>query len=134
MLAWCLATGAGFFGKPILIRGNVLIIAAEETINEMNIRFAAIKKYLGGELDEFKIYKRGLEQDLKLVKFKASHAEKTKQYNQLKRLIKSKNIKHIILDPLINFQQGSYDENSNQHMEEYIKGTLIPLTLLMQEL
>ena len=84
MLAWCLATGAGFFGKPILIRGNVLIIAAEETINEMNIRFAAIKKYLGGELDEFKIYKRGLEQDLKLVKFKASHAEKTKQYNQLK--------------------------------------------------
>ncbi len=130
MLAWCLATGAGFFGKPILIRGNVLIIAAEETINEMNIRFAAIKKHLGGELDEFKIYKRGLEQDLKLVKFKASHAEKTKQYNQLKRLIKSKNIKHIILDPLINFQQGSYDENSNQHMEEYIKGTLIPLTFI----
>ena len=43
MLAWCLATGAGFFGKPILIRGNVLIIAAEETINEMNIRFALLR-------------------------------------------------------------------------------------------
>ena len=130
MLAWCLATGAGFFGKPILIRGNVLIIAAEETLNEMNIRLAAIGKHLGGELKDYKIYKRGLEQDLKLVKFKASHAEKTKQFHQLVRLIKRLDIKHIILDPLINFQQGNYDENSNQHMEEYIKNTLIPLTFI----
>ena len=66
----------------------------------MNIRLAAIGKHLGGELKDYKIYKRGLEQDLKLVKFKASHAEKTKQFHQLVRLIKRLDIKHIILDPL----------------------------------
>ncbi len=130
MLAWCLATGTGFFGKPIYIQGNVLIIAAEETLNEINLRLKAIAKFLGGELGKFKIYTRGLEQDLKLVKFKLAHAEKTPAYFQLKKLIKKRNIKHIILDPLINFQQGNYDENSNQHMEEYIKNTLIPLTFL----
>ena len=130
MIAWCLATGTGLFGKPIYRPGNVLLIAAEETLNEINIRLAAIKKFIGGELKEFKIYKRGLENDLKLVKFKAAHAEKTKQYKQLQRLIKTKNIKHIVLDPLINFQTGNYDENSNQHMEEYIKNTLIPLTFI----
>ena len=130
MLAWCLATGTGFFGKPIFRRGNVLLIAAEETINEINLRLKAIQQFLGGSLDEHKIYKRGLEQDLKLIKFRASDAQKTKQYKQLEKLIKEKNIKHIILDPLINFQQGSYDENSNQHMEEYVKNTLIPLTFI----
>jgi len=130
MLAWSLATGTGFFSKPIYVRGNVLIIAAEETLNEINLRLKAIEKFLGGELEEYKIFKRGLEQDLKLVKFKPTHAEKTEAYYQLRKLIKSKNIKHIILDPLINFQQGSYDENSNQHMEEYIKNTLIPLTFI----
>ena len=130
MLAWCLATGVGFFGKPIFRPGNVLIIAAEETINEINLRLKAIQQYLGGELKEFKIYKRGLEQDLKLIKFKKDSAVKTAHYHSLVKLIKEKNIKHIILDPLINFQSGSYDENSNQNMEEYIKNTLIPLTFV----
>ena len=130
MLAWCLATGVGFFGKPIFRTGNVLIIAAEETINEINLRLKAIQQFLGGELTTHKIYKRGLEQDLKLIKFKKDSAVKTAQYHQLEKLIKDKNIKHIILDPLINFQSGSYDENSNQNMEEYIKNTLIPLTFL----
>jgi hypothetical protein len=130
MLAWCLATGVGFFGKPIFRTGNVLIIAAEETINEINLRLKAIQQFLGGELTTHKIYKRGLEQDLKLIKFKKDSAVTTAQYHQLEKLIKDKNIKHIILDPLINFQSGSYDENSNQNMEEYIKNTLIPLTFL----
>lgn len=130
MLAYCLSTGTGFFGKPIYRPGNVLLIAAEETLNEINIRLAAIHKFLGGEYGKFKIYKRGLEQDLKLVKFNSSHAEKTKQYKQLVKLIRKLDIKHIILDPLINFQQGNYDENSNQHMEEYVKNTLIPLTFI----
>ena len=130
MLAYCLVTGAGFFGKAIYRPGNVLLIAAEETLNEINIRLAAIHKFLGGEYGKYKIYKRGLEQDLKLVKFNASHAEKTKQYKQLEKLIRKLDIKHIILDPLINFQSGNYDENSNQHMEEYIKNTLIPLTFI----
>ena len=130
MLAWCLATGVGFFGKPVFRPGNVLIIAAEETINEINLRLKAIQQYLGGELKEHKIYKRGLEQDLKLIKFKRESAVKTAQYYQLEKLIKDKNIKHVILDPLINFQSGNYDENSNQNMEEYIKNTLIPLTFV----
>ena len=130
MLAYCLSTGTGFFGKVIHRPGNVLLIAAEETLNEINIRLAAIHKFLGGDFGKYKIYKRGLEQDLKLIKFKSSHAEKTKQYEQLKKLIKDKDIKHIILDPLINFQQGAYDENSNQHMEEYVKNGLIPLTFI----
>ena len=130
MLAWCLATGVGFFGKPIFRPGNVLIIAAEETINEINLRLKAIQQFLGGELTTFKIFKRGLEQDLKLIKFKKDSAVKTAQYHQLEKLIKDKNIKHIILDPLINFQSGSYDENSNQNMEEYVKNTLIPLTFV----
>jgi hypothetical protein len=130
MLAWCLATGVGFFGKPIFRPGNVLIIAAEETINEINLRLKAIQQFLGGELTTFKIFKRGLEQDLKLIKFKKDSAVKTTQYHQLEKLIKDKNIKHIILDPLINFQSGSYDENSNQNMEEYVKNTLIPLTFV----
>lgn len=130
MLAYCLSTGTGFFGKTIYRPGNVLLIAAEETLNEINIRLAAIHKFLGGEFGQFKIYKRGLEQDLKLVRFKSTHAEKTKQYKQLEKLIRKLDIKHIILDPLINFQQGNYDENSNQHMEEYIKNTLIPLTFI----
>jgi len=130
MLAYCLSTGTGFFGKVIQRPGNVLLIAAEETLNEINIRLDAIHKFLGGEYGKFKIYKRGLEQDLKLIRFKATHAEKTKQYEQLKKLIIEKNIKHIILDPLINFQQGNYDENSNQHMEEYVKNGLIPLTFI----
>lgn len=130
MLAWCLATGVGFFGKPIFRPGNVLIIAAEETINEINLRLKAIQQFLGGELTTFKIFKRGLEQDLKLIKFKKDSTVKTAQYHQLEKLIKDKNIKHIILDPLINFQSGSYDENSNQNMEEYVKNTLIPLTFV----
>jgi len=128
MLAYCLSTGTGFFGKVIHRPGNVLLIAAEETLNEMNIRLAAIHQFLGGEFGKFKIYKRGLEEDLKLVRFKSTHAEKTPQYKQLEKLIIDKDIKHIILDPLINFQQGNYDENSNQHMEEYVKNGLIPLT------
>ena len=38
---------------------------------------------------------------------------------------KKKEIKYIILDPLINFQTGTYDENSNQNMDAYIKNFLI---------
>ena len=87
---------------------------------------------MGKNDKKYKIYKRGLEQDLKLVNFSKEKAHKTKQYKQLVNTIKSKNIKYILLDPLINFQTGSYDENSNQNMDAYIKNFLIPLAVQME--
>ena len=132
MICYALATGNLIFGKDILKRGNVLIIAAEETLNEIDIRLAAARQRMGKNDGRFKIYKRGLEQDLKLVKFGKDAAIKTKQYLQLENTIKSKDIKYIILDPLINFQSGSYDENSNQNMDAYVKQFLIPLAIQMK--
>ena len=63
---------------------------------------------MGKNDGRFKIFKRGLEQDLKLVNFTKDRALKTKQYKQLENTIKTQKIKYIILDPLINFQTGTY--------------------------
>jgi len=131
MMAYGLATGNPIFGKEILHRGNVLIIAAEETMNEIDFRLSACKQKMGKNDNKFKIYKRGLENDLKLVKFTKDAAVKTKQYKQLENVIKSKNIKFVLLDPLINFQSGNYDENSNQNMDAYVKQFLIPIAVKM---
>ena len=131
MLAYALATGNSILLKTILERGNVLIIAAEETQNEMNLRLKAASDMMGKNDGKFKIYKRGLESDLKLVKFTKDGAQKTKQYKELLKTVKRKEIKYIILDPLINFQTGSYDENSNQNMDNYIKNYLIPIAVKM---
>ena len=132
MLAYALATGNSILGKEIIKRGNVLIIAAEETQNEINLRLNAASQMMGKNDKKFKIYKRGLERELKLVKFTKDGAQKTKQYKKLLNLIKNKNIKYIVLDPLINFQEGSYDENSNQNMDAYVKNYLIPIAVSMR--
>ena len=87
---------------------------------------------MGKNDGKFKIFKLGLEQDLKLVKFTPAAAQQTKQYKQLENTIRNKQIKYIILDPLINFQTGTYDENSNQNMDAYIKNFLIPLAVKMK--
>ena len=131
MLAYALATGNPILLKTILERGNVLVIAAEETQNEINLRLTACQQQMGKNDNKFKIYKRGLENELKLVKFTKEGAQKTKQYKQLLKTIRRKDIKYIILDPLINFQTGSYDENSNQNMDAYIKNYLIPIAVKM---
>jgi len=131
MLGYALATGNPILTKTILERGNVLIIAAEETLNEMDLRLKAASVMMGKNDAKFKIYKRGLENELKLVKFTKDGAEQTAQYKQLLNTIKNKEIKYIILDPLINFQTGSYDENSNQNMDNYIKNYLIPIAVKM---
>jgi len=131
MLAYALATGNPILLKTILERGNVLIIAAEETQNEMNLRLTACQQQMGKNDGKFEIYKRGLENELKLVKFTKEGAQKTRQYKQLENLVKNKNIKYIVLDPLINFQTGTYDENSNQNMDAYIKNYLIPIAVKM---
>ena len=79
------------FGKQVEKRGN-FIVAAEETQNEMDIRLTACKQQMGKNDGKFKIYKRGLEQDLKLVNFSKEKAYQTKQYKQLENTIKNKNI------------------------------------------
>ena len=121
MLAYCLATGNNILGKEVIKRGNVLIIAREETKNEIDIRLIANKLFFGKNDGKFKIFRRGLEEDLKLVDFGLVEARRTKIYKRLKLAIKENKIKYIILDPLINFQTGNYDENSNQKMEQYIR-------------
>tara|TARA_B100000029_G_scaffold114628_1_gene107147 strand:- start:4459 stop:6642 length:2184 start_codon:yes stop_codon:yes gene_type:complete len=121
MLAYCLATGHNILGKVVLERGNVLLIAREETLNEIDIRLIANKLFFGKNDGKFKIFRRGLEEDLKLVEFGLVEAKKTKIYKRLKLAIKNQKIKYIILDPLINFQSGNYDENSNQKMELFIR-------------
>ena len=131
MLAYSLATGNLFLTKEILVRGNVLGLFAEETSNESDIRWAADALTMGKNDGKFKLYKRGLEHDLKLVKFTKEAAAATEQYQQLKNTIKKHNIKYIVLDPLINFQTGSYNENDNQNMDAYIKNYLIPLAIEM---
>ena len=128
-LAAGLASGNPILNKTILERGNVLFIAAEETLNEINLRLKGIEQHIGKNDRKFKIFIRGLEQDLKLVKFTKNGATATKQYKQLQNTIQKKEIKYIILDPLINFQTGTYDENSNQNMDNYIKNYLIPLSV-----
>ena len=131
MLGYCLATGNDFFGKKVELRGNVLGLFAEETSNESAIRWAACKQRLGKNDGKFKLFRRGLEHELKLVKFSKDEARATKQYRQLELTIKENNIKYIIVDPLISFQSGNYNENDNQNMEAYVKNYIVPLALKM---
>ena len=129
MIAWCLCTGIKILGKEILERGNVLILCPEETKNEIRMRLKAMAQFLGKDDGKFKIYIRGIEDAIKLVKFGLTDAAPTKDYKRLKKSLIKLNIKYIILDPLISFQTGNYDENSNQKMEQYIKNYLIPFAV-----
>ena len=129
MIAWCLCTGIKILGKEILERGNVLILCPEETMNEIRMRLKAMCQFLGKDDGKFKIFIRGLEEAIKLVKFGATDAAPTKDYKRLKKALIKLNVKYIILDPLISFQTGNYDENSNQKMEQYIKNYLIPIAV-----
>tara|TARA_R110001606_G_scaffold65770_2_gene151876 strand:- start:1330 stop:3504 length:2175 start_codon:yes stop_codon:yes gene_type:complete len=131
MLGYSLATGNDFFGKQVEVRGNVLGLFAEETSNESAIRWAACKQKLGKNDGKYKLFRRGLEHELKLVKFSKDEARATTQYRQLELAIKENNIKYIIVDPLISFQSGNYDENSNSNMEAYVKNYIVPLALKM---
>jgi hypothetical protein len=131
MLAYCVCTGNPFFGRDVEVRGNVLGLFGEETSNESDIRWAACAQKLGKNDGKYKLFKRGLEHELKLVKFTKEAAAATQQYKELELAIKENNIKYIFLDPLINYQTGSFDENSNQNMDAFIKHYLIPLAVKM---
>ena len=130
MIAYCLAYAVKLLGKDILIPGNVALFCAEETKNEMRLRLKGIEETLGINFkSDKKILIRGLEDELKLVKFGIVDASATIGYKRLKKALVKHNIKYIILDPLISFQTGNYDENSNQKMEQYIKTYLLPLAV-----
>jgi hypothetical protein len=129
MIAWCLCTGIKILGKEVLERGNVLILCPEETKNEIRMRLKAMSQFLGKSDGKFKIFIRGIEDAIKLVKFGATDASPTKDYKRLKKALKIQDVKYIILDPLISFQTGNYDENSNQKMEQYVKTYLIPIAV-----
>lgn len=129
-LAVSLAYGNKILGREVLDRGNVLILASEETRNELRIRIKAALQHLEVKDDKkHKIYIRGLEEQIKLVNFTQTDAKKTTDYKRLVLAIKKYKIKYIILDPLISFQTGAYDENNNAKMEQYVKDYLIPLAV-----
>mgnify|MGYP001247574269 CR=1 FL=1 len=132
MIAYGLVTGRSICGKQVIAEetGNVLIVAAEETHNEIRLRIKAIEQHFMQPVgNKHKIFYRGLESDLKLVRFTLSDAKPTLQYHQLKRALLDDDIKYIILDPLINFATGNYEENSNEKMERYVKDYLIPIAV-----
>ena len=129
LMMYSLATGKPFLGKEVLETGNCLIIAAEESKNEIKLKFKAIEQVYGDVFNQ-KIYYRGLEDDLKLVQFdKNRGTTPTKGYHALAKQIELLRIKHLYLDPLINFKTGGFDENDNEQMEQYIKNFLIPLAV-----
>ena len=134
MMAYALVTGKSICGRQVIAEemGNVLIVAAEETHNEIRLRIKAIEQHFDHPVGkQHKIFYRGLEDDLKLVKFTMADAKATLQYHQLKRALIEDDIKYIILDPLINFATGNYEENSNEKMERYVKDYLIPLAVFV---
>ena len=133
-MAYALVTGKSICGRQVIAEemGNVLIVAAEETHNEIRLRIKAIEQHFDHPVGkQHKIFYRGLEDDLKLVKFTMADAKATLQYHQLNRALIEDDIKYIILDPLINFATGNYEENSNEKMERYVKDYLIPLAVFV---
>ena len=128
-LAAALAYGGSILGKKVLETGNVLILASEETQNELRLRIKAIVKLLELTSSDQKIFMRGLEDQIKLVNFTMDKALKTKEYKRLELSIKKYQIKYILLDPLISFQTGAYDENNNAKMEQFVKDFIIPLAV-----
>tara|TARA_R110000822_G_scaffold31474_3_gene91111 strand:- start:172 stop:2424 length:2253 start_codon:yes stop_codon:yes gene_type:complete len=129
-LAYAFVYELPFLGQPILDAGNVCFVAAEESKNETDLKFAACKQLYPGAKKKHKLFTRGIEEDLKLVKFKSNgDAIKTGAYKGLLKFIKDNDIKLLILDPLINFRSGCFDENNNEQMEQYVKGALIALAV-----
>lgn len=129
MLAASLAHGGEILGKIIKATGNVLILASEETQNEIRLRLTAICDLLNLHHRKSKIFFKGLEDQIKLVNFTLTEAKATKAYKQLELSLKKDEIKFIIIDPLISFQTGAYDENNNAKMEQFVKDFIIPLAV-----
>jgi RecA-family ATPase len=127
-LAISFSYGFNFFGNQINTTGNSLLILAEEDISEAELRLRAAEQIYGINKTRNKIFLIGYDTNLKIVNFKYGGTSKgTKQYEKLCEFITKQNIKFIGLDPLISYQKGSFDENSNPQMDDFIKNYLIPI-------
>lgn len=126
-LAYCYSTGIKYFGLSFNEIGNALLLTAEEEINEINLRLRATEKSLGPNNTGNKIYILGNETELKLVKYKKNGDVKSAGFDWLNNFVKKNKIGFIGLDPLISYQGGHFDENSNALMDNYIKNYIIPI-------
>jgi len=124
-MIYCGATGKPFMDHEILTTGNGLIICPEEDRNELELRCKGIEQFYGPLKHRVAI--RGIEETTHLVRFEHGNLYPGKDYEAIKKFIKDNNIKYIHMDPLVSFQTGDFDENSNPQMDKYIKEILIPL-------
>ena len=120
-------SGKPFMGHEVLEDGNGLIICPEEDRNELELRLKGIEQSYGPITNGNRIAIRGIEHTTHLVKFKDGNIYEGKDLKSIQKFIKDNNIKYILLDPLVSFQLGDFDENSNPQMDKYIKEVLIPL-------
>ena len=126
-MIYCGASKKPFMGHEVEEEGNGLMICPEEDRNELELRTKAIEQSYGPITNGNRIAIRGIEHITHLVNFKDGNLYPGKDYESIKKFIKDNNIKYIHLDPLVSFQTGDFDENSNPQMDKYIKEFLIPL-------
>jgi hypothetical protein len=119
--------GFNLFGKKVYETGNALLLVAEEDYNEMDLRLQATEQVLGGKVDKSKIHVIGYDHNFKMVHFTKDGSKKLKLYDHLDGYIKKYNIGFLGMDPLISYQSGTFDENSNPQMDDFCKNYLIPL-------
>ena len=119
--------GFDLFGKKVYETGNALLLVAEEDYNEMDLRLQATEQVLGGKVDKSKIHVIGYDHNFKMVHFTKDGSKKLKLYDHLDGYIKKYNIGFLGMDPLISYQSGTFDENSNPQMDDFCKNYLIPL-------
>ena len=126
-MIYCGVGGKPFMNHEVEIPGNGLMICPEEDRNELELRLKGIEQSYGPITNGNRIAIRGIEHITHLVKFKDGNVYAGKDLEAIKKFIKEHNIKYILLDPLVSFQVGDFDENSNPQMDKYIKEVLIPL-------
>lgn len=119
--------GFNLFGKKVYETGNALLLVAEEDYNEMDLRLQATEQVLGSKVDKSKIHVIGYDHNFKMVHFTKDGSKKLKLYDHLDGYIKKYNIGFLGMDPLISYQSGTFDENSNPQMDDFCKNYLIPL-------
>ena len=129
-MIYCGASGKPFMGKEIVDPGNGLMICPEEDRNELELRLKGIEQSYGPITNGNRIAIRGIEHITHLVQFKNGLIYPGKDLRSIQKFIKDNNIKYILLDPLVSFQTGDFDENSNPQMDKYIKEVLIPLAMI----
>jgi len=107
-MAYSHVSGYEFFNKKVNETGNALICTAEEERDEVELRVRACNK--DREINTgFHIDVVAVDTNLKLVKFSKDSDQKTKQFTELKDLIRKNKYTFIGLDPLISLQAGAFD-------------------------